>query len=244
MSASRVGDNIAYLVAIKAATRAALAEAMDVSVQAIGQLIRGETKELKPSNVARAAKYLGLTSDDLILRDLRREGWSPDFVVETKDGHKAFIEIKARATQDSDLIYLPVLSLPGSAGPGIEDEELSIVGGLAWKRSWIRKNGWEPRQLFVSPVKGMSMAHWMPDGNRAVIHRGDNVIKETDDPYENVFALMDGPAFRFKKLIPQSDGSIVLHSFNEDKKQYPDERRSEQELDSLHIIGRVVCRVG
>lgn len=232
----QLGDNIAYLVAIKAATRASFAGAMDISVQAVGQLIRGETKELKPSNLAKAAKHVGLTSDDLISRNLRREQWHPN-------SHLQAAEPGAKYNA-APLIYFPVLSLAGAGGPGTEDGELEIIDELAFKRDWIKKKGWEPRQLFVAKVRGDSMAHYMPDGNVALIHRGDSVIHDTMDPYKNVFALMDGPAFRFKKIDPESDGSLTLKSFNEDKAQYPDERRAGQEINSVHIIGRVVWRGG
>lgn len=231
-----LGANIAYLVAIKAATRASFAGAMGISVQAVGQLIRGETKELKPSNVAKAAKHVGLSSDDLITRDLRRDQWHPQ-------EHLRAAEPGAKYSA-APLVYFPVLSLAGAGGPGTEDGELEIIDELAFKRDWIKKKGWEPKQLFVAKVKGDSMAHWMPEGNVALVHRGDSVIRETTDPYENVFALMDGPAFRFKKIEPDPDGALRLVSFNDDKKQYPDERRAGQEIGSINIIGRVVWRGG
>lgn len=232
-----LGLNLAYLVAIKATTRAALADAMGISTQAVGQVIRGDTKELKPSNLVKAAKLVGLSSDDLVTRDLRRENWHPAT-------HLRVAEPGAK--YDVPLLYLPVLSLAGSGGPGTEDDELEIIDELAFKVSWVKKNRWEPKQLYVAGVKGNSMAHWMPEGNKAVIHRGDSVIRDNDDPYDNVFALMDGSAFRYKKIVPAPDGSIILRSFNEDKKQYPDERRAGQEVDSimLGIIGRVVWRGG
>jgi phage repressor protein C with HTH and peptisase S24 domain len=231
-----LGDNIAYLVAIKAASRASFADAMGISVQAVGQLIRGETKELKPSNVAKAAKHVGLTSDDLIIRNLRREQWHP----------QSHLRVSEPGTKydAAPLIYFPVLSLAGAGGPGTEDGELEIVDELAFKRDWVKKKGWEPRQLFIAKVKGDSMAPYMPSGNVALVHRGDSVIRDSEDPYENVFALMDGPAFRFKKVHIAGDGSLLLKSFNYDKAQFPDERRAGQEINSVHIIGRVVWRGG
>lgn len=232
-----LGENVAYLVAIKVATRASFAGAMGISVQAVGMLIRGETKELKPSNVAKAARHVGLTSDDLITRNLRREQWRPETHLRVSEARGKY--------GAGPLIYFPVLNIAGSAGPGIEAGELEIVDELAFKREWITKKGWETRQLFVHKVKGNSMAHWMPHGNVALLHRGDSVIRETDDPYENVFGLNDShDGFRFKRIIPQSDGSLILNSFNEDKKQYPDERRAGDELGSLGIVGRVVWRGG
>src|SRR5690349_3157728 len=108
-----LGDNVAYLVAIGVCTRATLAAAMGVSVQAVGQLIRGETKELKPSNLAKAARHVGLSSDDLITRNLRREQWHPQVhlrAIGTREDPAGY-----QAKRDAPaLIYFPVLSIAGS----------------------------------------------------------------------------------------------------------------------------------
>jgi phage repressor protein C with HTH and peptisase S24 domain len=245
-----LGDNIAYLVAIKVASRGSLAEAMGTSVQAVGQLIRGETKELKPSNLAKAARHVGLTSDDLITRNLRLEQWHPDNHLRATGTREDAPEYRVKREAPA-LIYFPVLSIAGSGGPGTEgDGALEVIDEIAFKRTWIRKKGWEPKQLFVHHVKGDSMADWMPDGNIALVHRGDLIVREhPGGPYENVFALQDGSAYRFKQIVPQEDGSLILHSFNQarddrNKLLYPDERRAWDELESLHIIGRVVWRGG
>lgn len=67
-----LGKNVAYLVDdLKIASRADLADAMGVSVSAVGQIIRNESKGLKPLNLVKAAKRLGVGIEDLVIEDLR-----------------------------------------------------------------------------------------------------------------------------------------------------------------------------
>lgn len=67
-----LGVNIGYLCDVrKLITRAELAEALGMSPQNIGQLIRGENKGMKPLNLVKAAKRVGLTVEQLITQDVR-----------------------------------------------------------------------------------------------------------------------------------------------------------------------------
>lgn len=72
--------------------REALAAAMQVSTQAVGQLIRGETKTLKPINLVRAAKRIGVTVEQLVVEDLRA----------LDDGHGVFKESSRIADNHAD----------------------------------------------------------------------------------------------------------------------------------------------
>lgn len=68
----QLGRNIAYCVEdLKRTTRAALAKAAGVSVQMIGQLIRGQVQGLNPLSLVHAARHLRVPVEDLVTRDLR-----------------------------------------------------------------------------------------------------------------------------------------------------------------------------
>ena len=130
----------------------------------------------------------------------------------------------------------------GHGGVSWEHEE--IDRSHAFQREFIQQNGWDPARLKILKNHGHSNAPWIMDGDAVMVHLGDNRILESDDPTKNVFAIQYGDHSRFKRVVPQHDGSVLLTSFNPDKSTYRDERVAGDELDSLAIIGRVVWRGG
>lgn len=131
------------------------------------------------------------------------------------------------------------------SGPGgISWEHEEVDRSHAFQREFIQENGWDVARLKILKNHGHSNAPWIMDGDAVMIVLGDNKIVESDDPTKNVFALQYGEHSRFKRIVPQHDGSVLLRSFNPDKGTYPDERVAGDELDSLAIIGRVVWRGG
>jgi phage repressor protein C with HTH and peptisase S24 domain len=127
---------------------------------------------------------------------------------------------------------------------GISWEHEEVDRSHAFQRDFIEENGWDIARLKIFKNHGSSNAPWIMDGDAVMVHLGDNKIVESDDPTKNVFALQYGEHSRFKRIVPQHDGSVLLRSFNPDKQAYPDERVAGDELDSLAIIGRVVWRGG
>lgn len=130
----------------------------------------------------------------------------------------------------------------GTGGISWEHEE--IDRSHAFQRAWIAKKGWRPERLKIYKNHGRSNAPWILDGDIVMVHLQDNVLLDSDDPTKNVFAIQYGEHSRFKRIVPQHDGSVLLRSFNADKQTYPDERVAGDDLDTLAIIGRVVWRGG
>lgn len=130
----------------------------------------------------------------------------------------------------------------GTGGISWEHEE--VDRSHAFQRDFILKNGWDVARLKIFKNKGNSNAPWIMDGDAVMVHLGDTALHESDDPTENVFAIQYGEHSRFKRVVPQHDGAVLLRSFNSDKQAYPDERLAGDELGSLAIIGRVVWRGG
>lgn len=151
-----------------------------------------------------------------------------------------------RPVSDDNYVFVSKVRGPiiesGTGGISWEHEE--VDRSHAFQRDYIVQNGWDVTRLKIFKNKGNSNAPWIMDGDAVMVHLGDNGIRESDDPTENVFAIQYGEHSRFKRIVPQHDGSVLLRSFNFDKQAYPDERVAGQELDSLAIIGRVVWRGG
>ncbi len=131
-----------------------------------------------------------------------------------------------------------------SGAGGISWEHEEVDRSHAFQRDFIQKNGWDIARLKILKNHGHSNAPWIMDGDAVMILLGDNKVVESDDPTVNVFAVQYGEHSRFKRIVPQHDGAVLLRSFNPDKGPYPDERVAGDELDSLAIIGRVVWRGG
>ena len=71
-NAMLLGQNVGYLVdQQKVCSRLDLANALGVSEQAIGQLITGKTKGLKPLHLIAASDKLGVSARDIVMHDLR-----------------------------------------------------------------------------------------------------------------------------------------------------------------------------
>jgi phage repressor protein C with HTH and peptisase S24 domain len=123
-----------------------------------------------------------------------------------------------------------------------EHEQLYRAHGFP--KDWVLKEGLDESRLKIFENSGMSNWPWIMPGDHVLVHLDDRQMADSDDPTKNVFALQYGEHSRFKRIVPQHDGSVLLRSFNPDKQAYPDERVAGDELDSLAIIGRVVWRGG
>lgn len=67
-----LGQNIGLLVdELKICTRAELANALGITKEAVGQLIRGQTKGFKPINLVAAARFLRMDTEELVTVELR-----------------------------------------------------------------------------------------------------------------------------------------------------------------------------
>ena len=69
----QLAKNLDYLVQVGDITRAELARLMNVSVTAVGQMIRGDSDTTAPHRLVPVARALGLSLEELITQDFRAD---------------------------------------------------------------------------------------------------------------------------------------------------------------------------
>lgn len=212
-----LGERIARLRRAKNHTQGSFAEACGWdSASRVGNYER-DLREPNLADLRRMASVLGVSLMELI------EG----------DGLDA-------QPPASDFEVIPQLTAVGSAGNGHMNDHVEVKGGLVFKRDWLSRMGLKPQNLFIIYARGMSMEPTIVDGDVVLMDKN-----QTEPHNRQIFALRrpDGE-ISIKRLIQTMTGRWVIRSDNDDKRQYPDEEISQEEVEHLKILGRIVWHAG
>lgn len=216
----QLSRNVAFLVdEERVCTRADLAKAMDTSVAAVGQLIRGETKGLKPTNLVNASRRLGVSVEDLVTREI-------------KPGHRV---AESLMHYRNDSREIPKLDLSASMGDGAHlPDHVEVVYSIAVSISELRR-----RVSFSSPSAlrfltgyGNSMEPTFRDGDLLLVDTG---VSNVD--IDAVYVLELNDALYIKTLQRRPDGSILMIS---DNKKYEPYLIRDADRDKFVVRGRVL----
>lgn len=112
-----LGQNVGWFVKTKRTSRLAIAEAVDMTVQGVGALIRGKSKHMRPVNLVKLALHLGVTAEDLVTRDFTKPNTAESlsvsepaalYAAKLRDLQKKVQQIEAckPAVETSDLAFL------------------------------------------------------------------------------------------------------------------------------------------
>lgn len=118
-----------------------------------------------------------------------------------------------------------------AAGSGANNHESEAGSKMTFKKTWMEFKGYKPNECCVVYAKGDSMTPVINDGSVILVNRKDKEI--VDGKY---YALNYGGDARVKVLEKDYDG-IWIKSINPEHKP---EKIKYDEIDKLHIIGRVV----
>lgn len=140
--------------------------------------------------------------------------------------------VEAAKIEDSDYAEIGVAAAIASAGPGIINEEQQHVGGLAFRRDWLKRLGVNPARASILRVQGASMAPTIPEDSIVLVDHQQ--CEPTDN---NVFALVRDEELLIKRLSRISDTAIALIS---DNPNHLPQVISGPDLNALRIIGRAV----
>ncbi|OIK52056.1 Cro/Cl family transcriptional regulator [Proteus mirabilis] len=204
-------------------SQAELADKVGVSQQSIQKIESGQT--LFPRKVEDIAHAVGVSAHWLQFGAPDENGAKTDFNV------KEWEEIEQH--QD-DFIGIPVLDIELSAGCGanaelIEQEEYTYP----FRRDELRRYNVNARNARIVKIIGNSLYPVLNSGDLVAIDTSKRDIRDGD-----LYAIRDGVLLRVKILVYQSDGGVIIKSFNKD--EYPDERLNKNEMAArVHIIGRV-----
>lgn len=141
---------------------------------------------------------------------------------------------------DSDYALINQLSAKGSSGNGYINDHVEVVGGLAFKRDWLRRMGLKPEKLCVAYNHGESNWPTLTDGDVVLID-----ISSKSPTSGSMFAMHDADQeVIFKRLIREISGGWIIRSDNQDKTRYPDMPISAEGMRGVDIIGKIVWRGG
>lgn len=122
-----------------------------------------------------------------------------------------------------------------SAGNGHIQFVVHEKNPLSFRVEWFKSRGLKPVNCKALHVRGMSMEPYLQDGDTILINLDDKRIVDGQ-----VYAVFYGDEYRVKRLIKTPSG-LVLRS---DNPQYPDIHLSNDDLEHVTILGRVVWRGG
>jgi len=139
-----------------------------------------------------------------------------------------------------DFIIIDQYTAAGSAGNGHMNDHVEVNGGLAFKRSWLQRQGVNPSNLHVIYAKGMSMEPTIADGDVVLMD-----ASQIEPHHGKIYVIRrpDGELL-IKRLVHSITGRWIIRSDNDDKRQYPDEELDAEAMTQLTILGRIIWHGG
>lgn len=127
-----------------------------------------------------------------------------------------------------------------AAGDGEDNSHVEIRGVLAFKSEWLRLNRLNPKTLDVIYANGSSMEPTINSGDVLLIDRSKIEPKDGQ-----IFAMYSEAKGTIVKRLIQSDfDGWLIRSDNPDKTKYGDQSMSDDDINEVRIIGRVIWRGG
>lgn len=209
----RLGERIQQLRSARGENQQALARAIGITRSAISQLESGLTHGLKPDNLVAAARHFGLSVEEL----LHGNDSSPRLIVEQPEPlyatHRHCPVVGT--VQAGDDGFWDELQYPAGTGDGLVRYPTNDPNGYALR------------------VKGDSM--------RPRIKPGEFIIVEPNSPLipgEEVIVTTTNGRSMVKILGPRRNGTIELHSINEDHRPITID---EGDVRAIHYVA-AICK--
>lgn len=217
-------ERIAHAIETSGKSKSEIAKLCDVAPSAVTQWINGESKTLKAESVFALAKATGYRAEWLTfgIGPERDEGAAPS------------------EPDEKDYAVIPQYTAKGSSGSGYMNDHVEVLGGLAFKRAWLKRMSLNAENLRVIYNQGDSNWPTLSDGEVLLID-----VSRRDPGNGHMYALYDPDSeIIIKRLIRDLTGGWLIRSDNQDKMRYPDMPISDQGMQEVEIIGRVVWRGG
>lgn len=201
-----------------------------ISYQAVSQWFSGTTKSIDSSHLAKIAKEYNISLEWLVTG----VGSQPS------DLEQAIATIQQAVATEEDFAFIPFYDVNGSCGNGYHNGDHVVVKGeLAFKRTWLQAENLQEKDLAIITAKGESMSPTISEGSILLINCNYGRIENG-----KVYALVINEEVRVKRVFISFSGDCRIVSDNLNKTLYPDEVINAEELNHLHIIGRVVWTGG
>lgn len=134
---------------------------------------------------------------------------------------------------DDGFVKIPRYKVDASAGGGTIIHSEQIVDHLAFRADWVRNTLAIPvSSLALINVKGDSMEPTLSGGDLILVDTSSNFVEDNA-----VYVLQLNGSLLVKRIQRKLDGSLTIKS---DNLIYEPETVKSDDVDDLHVIGRVV----
>ena len=221
-------DRLKALLNERGTTGVDMAGAMGVKVRTFRSWTTGDrTPEKK--HLITMADIFGVTTDYLLTGNS-----APDVPMIDETGDVS-AQVKGHLgpdLSDDDFAMIRLNKAHLSAGPGFIPAEEHFYGALAFNRSWLKREGVNPKAASLIRVKGDSMEPTLLDGATVLVdhQRRDPAVRK------GIYALRIGDEL-FVKRLEAVDGLLVITS---DNTTYSSRALGGAQLVDVDVIGRVV----
>ena len=247
MDKNSYGYRLQLAMDMAKASRKDLAGALGVSVQAVGDVIRGKSSAFTAENNAKAAQYLGVNPNWLATghgqMESPVEGTTTYLLTPGAKASNPALASMLRAGRAIELIDLEnnqdypairrvnITAKAGVTGYAVDfiDEERPPI---FFRRDWYESKGYRPDRMIAIRVSGDSMIPSLFDGDLIVINT------EQKQPKQGIAFLVSFEGEVVVKRLVRDDGQWWLTSDNPDQRRYPRVKCN----GGTEIIGEVVYR--
>lgn len=209
-----------------AKSKSGLAKFCGVRPSTVTDWFSGKTRGITGAAGPKAADYLGVSTT-----------WLLSGVGEKHSRSVAAFD-DANELDDDEWVRIPEFQARCAAGDGqviFYDEITDSIPAL-YRRSWFQVRQINPDNCRRFKVRGTSMEPYIWDGDTILVDCGPQTIIGG-----KTYAFMLHGEMRVKVLEPLMRGGYLVHSINPD---VPDERLTDEDLNTFRLVGRVRDRSG
>ena len=157
---------------------------------------------------------------------------SADWLLNGTGGMRAEpVDTRMLGVPMSEFVQVPILEASLSAGHGTTAGTEDVIGNLAFRSDWLRREGIQPNSASLVRVRGDSMEPTLRDGAMVLVdHLRDDAVRK------DIYALRIGDDLLVKRLHRQGDVLFI----NSDNPAFDSSAVTGPALAEVQIIGRVV----
>lgn len=215
---------------------------------ALGSRVK-EIREQKGISQAQLAEKVGISQTAIHLLE-QRDSRSSKFLVEIANalgispswlsqGHEGITFSEEQTPTDDDYVLIPQYDASAACGKGQLNDYVTVKGGLAFRRDWIRSMGWQTPNLYVLYAVKDSMSPTINNGAIVLVN-----TLETQPRSGSLYLISWYGEERIKRVFKDGNTVYRFSSDNPNKAQFPDERVDLSESADVSILGRVVWQAG
>lgn len=217
---------------------------MELDENAFAELVAERLKALGTTAFA-VEKAHGLPPDAVrnVLRGAKKSGTPLNRAREICDaldlelyfGPKRDLSVPPPAVEigGEDFATIKRVAAEASAGLGMVNGEVEVIGSMAFRRDWLRDRGIKPDKAVLVSVTGDSMAPRIKPGDLVLVDLARTDIAN-GQPY--VFTDIDGET-RLKRLHRLGKRTLAIVSDNPD---HPPELRDGLDAERIKVLGQIV----